>query len=111
MRSEMKNKMKMVSFAMVVVGVTGVILFFPLNLDNAHTCFFHRLFSGDQGINPGWAGFGTIPGEAEQHKLLQKYLVPFGFIWWFSLALVGWGIVRLRHRKNTANSPIRHKQK
>jgi len=104
MGNKFKNKIFIDTLFIVILGLIGVFLFFPVNLGGVHTCLFHRIFFQGANSNMDIANFSSTPAMADHSHLVRKYLVPFGFIWWFSLALVGWGILRYRNRRKTIDS-------
>jgi len=73
--------------------LVGIILFFPCKLSDGYTCLFEHFKGGGHGHN-----------VSEQltinhaHEMAQHYVLPFGLIWWFSIAIAWWGI--LESRKN-----------
>lgn len=95
MKKERKNKSIIISI--LLIAIVGTVIFFPLNMKSGKTCLFHRLFGGDEENLPG-----HVPYAERAHIMLHRYLSPFGFIWWLSLAVLALGIYQLK--KSTIKS-------
>lgn len=96
-------------YLLILSGVVGTVLFFPINLGNEHTCLYHRIFSKENGIHPSTPRYSSISGSnnqvsqdrsqehlVQQKQLLDKYVIPYGLSWWGSLGLVGIGLLVIR---------------
>lgn len=86
----------MLKFAGIILGVSGIIAFFPFNFGNSHTCLAHKYIGSEshsccensQG-NENSAHCNDInPTDSDNHHLTSLYLYPFGFLWWASIGLV-----------------------
>ncbi len=104
MENKFKNKIYITTLLIIIPGLIGVFLFFPVNLGDVYTCLFHRIFFQGVGSNPEFSGFSSASAMVDHSHLVRKYLMPFGIIWWFSLALVGWGIFRFRNKRDGIDS-------
>jgi len=92
---------KRLSVFFLIFGIAGVVLFFPLNMNNRYTCLYHRLFcrtepvaaGHDQRLEPHTNNHGGMPHQAMQgpqvNALIPHYLKHFAFYWWGSLLLAG----------------------
>lgn len=72
-----------------IAALFGAVVFFPVNIGNTYTCLFHRLVVGEAAH--------SLPTAA----LLDRYIVPFGLLWWSSLflsALTGYTLLKVRKR-------------
>ncbi|WP_456443493.1 hypothetical protein [Caldithrix abyssi] len=85
----MENK-KLIWWTMILLGILGGILFFPLPIDGKFTCFFHRMALPSQ----------TIAAEDHGKQLVDYYVHRFSFFWWGSLLLVSAGIYLLNKKNN-----------
>jgi len=70
---------------MVMVGLVGVILYFPCKMSSGHTCLFEHLKSDSHNHK-----MSEQIAVDHHHQMTQHYVVPFGVIWWFSIAAVWW---------------------
>jgi len=85
------NKLRI---GLVSVGLVGIILFFPFKLPDGYTCLFEHYKGGKHGHN--------ITGPLttnHAHEMARHYILPFGLIWWFSIAVVSWGILEMRKKR------------
>ena len=80
--------------AAAILAMAGVILFFPFNFSDAHTCLFDLIVhAAATASNP--AAEHTHPSE-----LLRRYLIPYGLLWWSSIiAVLVLAIAWLRRQK------------
>ena len=76
----------------------GSILFFPLKMESGKTCLFHRIFGGDEENLPN-----HIPLAERAQLMLRAYLVPFAFVWWLSLVILGMSIYYLKYKNFKLN--------
>ena len=117
---------------LLLVGVIGTILFFPLRIDNVYTCLYHRFAHNDMpqmmteyhlkmlksagyekyynhrnfaatGADEQMPGFVSMNGncmrsEATGKRLISRYIFPFGFFWWGSLAILIIGFFLIRKK-------------
>lgn len=68
-------------------------MYFPGKISADSTCLFehfhavsnHHDTSGDKTLN-------------HAHELARHYVVPFGVVWWFSIATVWWSVVGIRKK-------------
>jgi len=120
----MKNSQKRISFQQLrttpkrsiiflLIGLTGFLLFFPLNLSNNATCLYDSLNRGDQsGIasyTPVAFTFQATSGEDQlnskdqlylrSHLRLHSYLHDYLILWWGSVALFIWGVTMLYNKR------------
>lgn len=85
---------KSVIVSILLISVLGAIIFFPLNLKSGKTCLYHRMFGGDEENLPG-----HVPYMERAHIMLSRYLTPFGYMWWLSLAILAVSIYYLKSSK------------
>ena len=114
---------------LLLVGLTGAVLFFPVNLNGRYTCLYHRAFCG--GIQrSNYSGdvcempdrnqpIGTVSDEGGRvavtrsqnldagSDLVHTYVHHFGFFWWTSLALMFGGLFLLRRARIRGAGPDR----
>ena len=84
----------------ILIAAAGSIFFFPMNMSDQYTCFYHRLFDPPQYTaslktatdTHGDVSNQDIHNELSQHHsvLLDNYLDQYAFIWWSSVGL--WSI-------------------
>ncbi len=110
----MKNKYRFLNvrsvlhrILLIAVGLIGAILFFPVNLNNTHTCLCDKLIqsAGHTHMIPKPPNVSSNSPEASYlasshggHQMLNRYLVPYALLWWISLALVGWQVMVIRKK-------------
>ena len=112
----------MLRYALLILGITGSILFFPFNFGNSHTCLAHKYIKSDASIccenppgneQPGHSTEVEI-NSGENHHLLSHYLYPFAFLWWISIGIVflsykyfkGIGSVKKKIKKDITGEKI-----
>lgn len=91
------NKYTTLILTLLGLGVFGAIFFFPVNINNQYTCLYHRLFY------PGHSythAIGTDVPQTQQEYLLNRYLSPFGLLWWGSLLLTALSIYSLKRQSS-----------
>ena len=99
MKKQRLNKSIIISI--LLIALLGAIMFFPINIKSGKTCLFHILLAGDEENFPG-----PVPYVERAHIMLHRYLAPFGFIWWFSLAMLALSIYHLK--KSRIKSKRKH---
>jgi hypothetical protein len=103
MRSSLSSILANLSLsAMTFFALAGVILFFPINLSNEHTCLLdyivHAIVTASDVRAPH-----SHPGE-----LLGRYLVPYGILWWLSIiAVVAVAVVWTRRSAKFSDTNFR----
>ncbi|MCK6619719.1 MAG: hypothetical protein HUU32_04545 [Calditrichaceae bacterium] len=94
---------KNILLLVLAAGIAGAVLFFPVNINNQYTCLYHRLFS------PGHSythSTGDDISQTQKEDLLNRYLSPFGLLWWGSLLITALSIYGLRRQApGNANKP------
>jgi hypothetical protein len=86
----------MLKYSILVLGFAGIILFFPFNFGNGHSCLAHKYFkSSTAGCCDSYtqndsseAGMKMVTMPSHHNHLLKHYLYPFAFLWWTSIGLV-----------------------
>lgn len=96
MGKKLKNNSILV--AILLIAMVGTVMFFPLNMKSGKTCLFHRTFGGDEDYIRG-----HVPYAERAHAMLHRYLAPYGFIWWLSLAVVALSIYQLKKSNTKSN--------
>jgi len=84
----MKNKK--LNILLLLIGITGFILFFPVRLQQNNSCIGEKLSPFNE---------NRITLNETKHQLTQKYVVPYGFLWWFSIAVTFWNVKLLTQKK------------
>lgn len=103
-----------------LLGLAGTGLFFPMRLGIHQTNPFQFFFAKDDCGAHTPEEMARCPlhqntitssalTHAEQEKrvelfLLQRYLFPYGFLWWLSLAIVGWCVYQHVRRDSRVTS-------
>jgi hypothetical protein len=100
------------------IGIIGGIFFFPINFNNQYTCLYHRIFASGHSYHlssTDIGGFSKTVGENHENeieemmhtKLVTKYVLPFGIIWWISLMVAASAFFWLRHQKQVRETAKR----
>jgi hypothetical protein len=86
----------------LIIGIFGSFLFFPLRLAKNHTCFCERLFFSNtvSKDNPFRYPVDQIFSQATNRELIHSYVLPFGLLWWLSIGLAFGGVYYLRKTGN-----------
>jgi hypothetical protein len=74
------TKISLVAAAMLAIA--GVILFFPMNFSNEHTCLLDLI------VHAAATASNPEAPHAHPSELLRHYLFPYGLLWWSSIAAV-----------------------
>lgn len=99
---------------LLIIGLNGTVLFFPINLDNQFTCLFHRLAfpdhdyrhshdTNDQVLQSKETPSGKYAEQSTSfstENLHHQYMHTFSYFWWGSLLLVVFSIFALKHQKS-----------
>jgi len=113
--------------ATFLLGLAGTGLFFPMRLGIHQTNPFQFFFAHDDcsAHTPAerarcplhrTAANSTVSAHAQLERevelfLLRRYLFPYGFLWWLSLATVAWSICEsARHRRPVRGKALRSKE-
>jgi hypothetical protein len=110
------TKVKFLILLLLIIGIAGSILFFPVNIKNRHTCLGHKLMNNqqqelnklDSDQNSMIHHTITSGHEGHQSLLLQRYVYPFGIFWWLSLGTV-FGVIYLLFYRRNSNYTNKHK--
>lgn len=107
MRKAKRFRKKNILFLLLAAGIAGAVLFFPVNIQDQYTCLYHRLFSPGHSY-PHSAGADIDISQTQQENLLNRYLSPFGLLWWGSLLLTAISIYSLKRLPslNPAKPPV-----
>lgn len=82
-----------IELTLILMGFFGVVLFFPLKLENGETCLAQHYVHG-KGEHTG-----GNPMLAHGHSLAQYYVYHYGLLWWGSIGLSAAGFSFLRKKK------------
>jgi hypothetical protein len=90
---------KILLVAAAVFGIAGVILFFPMNFSNEHTCPLDLIVHA--------AATSADPEAPHAHpgELLRHYLLPYGLLWWSSIIAVIAVAVAWSRRRTKSKEP------
>ncbi len=87
--------------ALLGIGLWGSVFFFPMNLGNNHTCLYHRMICPRHSLMAE-----TRPADRPLYRhgmsdsmhgqLVNRYVMPFGFLWWGSLGLLAFGVYSIK---------------
>jgi hypothetical protein len=96
---------KILLVAAAVFGIAGVILFLPMNFSNEHTCLLDLVMHA--------AATTSNPEAPHAHsgKLLRRYLVPYGLLWWSSIVTVIVVAVAWSRRQTKSEEPVSDQRK
>lgn len=89
-----RNGLKIWGSLILLLGIAGAVLFFPVRIGGNHTCLYHRIIDAHPSYYSGNGRLPTDTGHRDEtaidhSELLKHYLVPFGVLWWSSLSVVG----------------------
>jgi len=70
---------KILLVIVAIIAVAGVILLFPVNFGNEHTCLLDHITHAAATISDA-----HTPHE-HPSELLRNYLIPYGILWWSSI--------------------------
>jgi len=94
------KKSRLIPLIILLIGMSGSLLFFPLKLDGNHTCFCQWLFFSKTVWQEKYSNspVGDMTSFTKHQELIQSYVVPFGILWWFSIGLAFGGVYYLRKK-------------
>jgi len=98
--TKIKSNKKIIIIALIL-GAMGTILFCPLKMESGETCLFHRIFGQDINYIPD-----HVPSMERAHLMLQRYLVPFGLVWWLSLGVLVVSMYQLKVLKRKSEEQL-----
>lgn len=101
----MKNKIvRHPVIILLVIAAFGGLMFFPIQLSDGYTCFYHRIFDPENPVDQHTHEHSDMLTE-DHHSigLMDVYMDKYAFLWWGSLGLIAYCIFRLRKEK-TVNS-------
>ncbi|NQV30041.1 MAG: hypothetical protein HQ508_04060 [Candidatus Marinimicrobia bacterium] len=112
-----KNGFKFLSMLAILVGMSGAILFFPINMDEKYTCIFERIvpYSRVDRDNSAVSVEGVTHLESVVLKIgndsitpkktspFHHYISSYSIWWWGSLALLGLGAYKLSSQLSHKN--------
>lgn len=83
-------KNKKIKILLLLTGMTGFILFFPVRIQTNNSCIGEKLslFTNNR-----------ITLNEAHCQLPQHYIVPYGILWWFSIVVTFWNIKLLTQNK------------
>lgn len=101
------KKSKYVIIIFMILGLFGGLLFFPVQLSDGYTCFYHRIFDNDHPamFHAHHAKMQDI--NAADHQLIDMYINTYAWFWWGSLAMIAFTIYRLKFFKSRKNNEIK----
>lgn len=94
------NRWRAVFLLVSLAGITGTILFFPVQLDGRYTCYYHRIFDEHHPVrnhesdvserNMMHRQKGVSEPDLHEHSdiFLEKYIKSYVGLWWGSIALI-----------------------
>ena len=95
----MKRKLlKEFGVFLAVVGLAGAVFFFPMKLGDGKTCLAEQYIGSKMEVH--------AHGLHHGHEMAQAYIIPYGIIWWVSLAMFAAGLYLTRGRKNLIDESI-----
>jgi len=89
---------------LILIGAAGSVIFFPLKLSESHTCVYHKIICPEDTCYQKGSVLSTETSKDMHHQvmdnislqhhseLINRYLMPFGLLWWGSLILLFSGI-------------------
>jgi len=77
-----QNLKKEILFIFIIIGLIGSIVFCPAKMESGKTCLFHKMVGGETNQISD-----KISIMHKNHITVKRYLIPFGFAWWFSIFL------------------------
>ena len=130
---KISRKRKMfIGAVFLVAGLSGTVFFFPVNLNSRYTCLYHRMFADknqaqmaerhtmmshnhEKNCSENMQKMANVEmnqseSEVNHAELLNLYILPFGFFWWFSLAILFIGVYMIykNHLRRSMVFPVNH---
>ena len=85
---------KIIIMVLLLIGIMGTIFYFPCKFDNRKTCLCHSIYKEET------SEIVMEDNTCENACALMKiYLIPYGFLWWASLALLFSSVYYLKNNK------------
>lgn len=84
----------------LAIGLLGGLLFFPIQIDETYTCFYHRIFDNDHPAHEHKLSQNMQSAHSHGSDLVDIYVSGYGIFWWSSLIVVAYSIYRLRKIKS-----------
>lgn len=107
MNQKLLRKISLVFLVSGIIGLSGSILFFPVNFGNRYSCLFHLLMLPDQASTPEMPATPTGPNDPQaetmRQYLQQQYFRSYRYYWWGSLLLLALSLAALKASKKTAS--------
>ena len=112
----MLTKQKSLMHFLILIGLGGTFLFFPVMLNGRYTCFYHRIFNHGSPVEEVSAhpepSSDMHHGSMARHEtLLHSYIHSYALVWWASLLIIGLSVLAIRAKKPTIQSGIKSKLK
>jgi hypothetical protein len=94
------KKKRIVLFLAGLAGMSGTVLFFPVQLDGSYTCFYHRIIEKQHPVGThkyndtdrNKMHSKQVFDEQEQHvhdnAFLKRYITRYAGLWWGSIGLL-----------------------
>jgi len=83
----------MIKFWLLALSLTGIILFFPINIADTFTCLGHKYLvesvpdretAAENLSGDNHAGMIKHP---DKRQMVDEYIFPFALLWWISIAV------------------------
>ena len=86
---------KYVNYIILSLSIICFILFFPVRFSHNQCCLgdvmsIVDVYHSEQHM---------LMDQDSAHRMLHRYLIPFGLLWWASIGAGYWGIKNLRMRE------------
>ena len=96
---------KILLVAVALFGIAGVVLFFPMNFSDEHTCLLDLI------VHAAATTSNPEAPHAHPSELLRHYLFPYGLLWWSSIIAVIAVAVAWSRRQTKSQEPVTDQQK
>jgi hypothetical protein len=85
------------TIVLLLFGIAGSLLFFPLRINQSRTCLMDFRENGRP-----QARSHDLHSESMRDTIAQKYILPFGLLWWLSLTIAYLSTRKLVQRNTSA---------
>ena len=102
----LNKKSKYPFLIFLLLGLFGGLLFFPVQLSDGYTCFYHRIFDNDHPVMHHAQHQKLLNMHSSGHEFMDRYIHSYAWFWWGSLALLAFTIYRLKFYKSSHSNKI-----
>ncbi len=94
------KKERIILFLAGIAGISGTVLFFPVQLDGSYTCFYHRIIEKQHPVGTHKYSdldrnkihskrvFDRQQEHVHGNAFLERYMIRYAGLWWGSIGLL-----------------------